>query len=786
MDQKVKRTPLEVGGATTLYFAVEGMTCASCSASVKSAIEKVEDVANADVNLISGSVAVHLKRRATPEREIAEAVQSAGYRARSMRSPYSYKDGRRSRKGEVDSLRNSAVVSLTIAAVIILVMNVQRAWNPFFLSAEVVIWAVFALTTPVILLAGRRIYVSAFVALRHGSVNMNTLISVAVISAYVYSVAVIFFQGALGNLVSASLYFDVSTAIIGFISLGRWLEERAKSEMGNALENLASVIIPSYIWILRNGQPQESLLDQVSTGELVLVKPGARVPVDGIVESGTSTVDESLITGESKLSDKSEGDKIYAGSMNSYGALEVRVEHVGDETVIGRIVRIVEQAQASKAPVERFADAVVVRFVPVVLGLAGTVFVIWMFFAPDPVLPIALLAAVSVLVSACPCALGIATPAAMVVAMGFSASRGILIRNAAALETAAKVDLVVFDKTGTLTEGRPILASMFTVPGIDKKSALALAAGLEMNSEHPLGKAVVEAASKQNIVPLLSSDFKTIPGRGAKAIVEGEIVVAGTRSLMLDEGVNSGQLAQWAQTLDARGETAMFVSRGSELVSAIGFTDTLKPGAYLAVSSLKDMLINSAMLTGDTVAAAAVSGRKASIPTVQAGMMPEDKAKWIEQARKDGSIVAMVGDGVNDAAGLTLADLSIAMESGADITVQSADAAIQGGNPAKVPQILFIGRSVMGTVKQNLFWGFIYNLLLLPIAAGALYLLFIDGSVPFILRPLLGENGFLNPAAAAAAMALSSLSVVLNSIRLRYRLQRKFGGSLSSSPTSTG
>ena len=564
---------------------------------------------------------------------------------------------------------------------------------------------------------------------------------------------------------SAATYFDTSTAIIALVLLGKYLEARAKQRASSAIRSMMS-LQPTTAQVVREGGPQWVDIDDLQAGDSIVVRPGERIPVDGDVIEGTTSVDESMLTGESAPVDKAPGDEVFGGTINTTGSITYRAIKVGRDTLLSHIIRMIEEAQASKAPVQRLADTVAAYFVPAVIGVATLTFVFWLAFGPAPSYLHATLTAVSVLIIACPCALGLATPAAIMVGTGKGAEFGILIRSAEALERANMVRTVALDKTGTLTMGEPSIVSLVS-DDLDTDDLLRLAASAEFGSEHPLGRAIVKAAEEKGLALRPVEEFHALPGFGVSATLDRVDVLLGNLALMESEGVILKGYEEPAKQMANRGSTPVAVARGGEVVGLIAIADTIRPGAQDAVSRLRRDGIEVIMLTGDNRRTAQEVARQLGIDKVVAEVLPGDKASEISALQEGGNVVAMVGDGINDAPALAQADVSFAIGAGADVAAETADITIVGTDLNSISGAIRLSKATMRSIRQNLFWAFAYNVALIPVAAGILYLIFADGGVPDALRPVLGEYGFLNPILAAAAMAISSVTVLANSLRLR-------------------
>jgi len=648
------------------------------------------------------------------------------------------------------------------------------------------------LATPVQFWAGSRFYRSAWSAAKLRTSNMNTLVTIGTSTAFFYSLAVtvlrplfedsLAFSGAdVGGSHPTGTYFDVSAAIIGLILLGRWLEARARGRTSDAINKLTGMQ-PSTAMIVKDGVPEEVEITDVASRDLIVLRPGERVPVDGKIAEGNTTIDESMLTGEPVPVEKQAGDDLFTGTVNGTGAIRFVASAVGRNTVLAGIVRMVQQAQSSKAPIEHLVDQVTARFVPVVLIIAIIVFAVWSFLAPEPAMINALLMTVAVLVIACPCALGLATPTAIMVGMGQGATSGALIRNADALERAHRIDTVVFDKTGTLTEGKPAISSISAID-VTEKELIRLAAAAEVNSEHPLAMAVLAEAKSRDIEIPDATNVEAVPGRGISATVGDSTVIVGSAAFIADMTSAKYDFTEQSFVIAERGETVLAVARDDKPIGLIGVSDKVKPGVSDAINELTSRGIRTVMLTGDNRRTAEKVAESIGIIHVIADVLPEGKTAAITELQSEGRTVAMVGDGINDAPALATADVGIAIGTGTDIAIEAADVTITSGDPAIVAEIVDLSRSTMRTIKQNLFWAFFYNVLLIPIAAGVLYPIFSDGTVPGFLHPIIGEFGFLNPIVAAAAMAFSSVTVVSNSLRLG-RGARKHSKTTSAPPPS--
>jgi Cu+-exporting ATPase len=675
-------------------------------------------------------------------KELRTAVADAGYELGeevAVLEDVSVSAGRETRL-----LQRRFIVAIVLAAIVMVL-----GFVPEFTGKPYLLWA---LATPVQFWAGLPFYRGMWVALKHRRADMNTLIAVGSSAAYFYSiVAVLFPRLFVAGVVEPNLYFDTSSTIIALILLGRFLEARARGQTSAAIKKLIG-LRPKTALVIRDGQEQEISIDDVLVGDLVRVKPGERVPVDGFIKEGFTSVDESMITGESLPVDKKPGDGVVGATINQTGAFSFEATRVGKDTTLANIVRLVEEAQGSKAPIQRLADVIASYFVPVVIGIALLTFFFWYFWGPPPHLNIALLNFVAVLIIACPCALGLATPTAIIVGTGKGAEYGILIRSAAALEKAHAINTVLLDKTGTLTLGVPKVTDVVPVSGYSSADLLKLSASLEKPSEHPLGRAVVAAAQTAGLELAEAYGFTSLPGLGVEARLDGAQYVAGNSRLMSERHISLDAFKEQAEAFWQQGKTLMFVSHDSEAIGMLALSDSLKPGAAESVAALHRLGLSVAMVTGDNHRAAQEVAREAGIDRVMAEVLPENKAAEVKKLQDEKRVVAMVGDGINDAPALAQADVGIAIGTGTDVAMETGDITLIRGELSGIPAAVALSRQTMRTIKQNLFWAFAYNAALIPVAAGILYPTF---------------HILLDPILAGAAMGFSSVSVVGNSMLLR-------------------
>jgi len=756
---------------------LEGMTCASCAMRIEKGLKKVPGVKDASVNFATEQAAVTYDPVLTNVEQMVQKVEAVGYKATqqvarepaevtgegaaTMEAPAAamQKEDEQSRRKQAESRRkrNLLVVGvvLTLPVVILSMFFMNRFPGENFL--------LLALTTPVWAIVGWEFHRGAIKTLRHGSANMDTLISVGSTAAYVMSVVATFFPQIVGSIT----FYDTAALIVTLIFLGKYLEARAKGQTNEAIKKLIGLQART-AHVVRGGKEAEMPIEQVRVGDELIVRPGEKVPVDGVVLSGNSSVDESMITGESIPVEKSKDDELIGATINQRGLLHMHATKVGADTVLAGIIRMVEQAQGSKAPIQRLADTIAGIFVPVVLVIAALTFIAWtivgnigaasvsggMQGASNPWI-IAIVAAVAVLVVACPCALGLATPTAIMVGTGKGAEQGILIKGGESLERIQVVRAVLLDKTGTITKGRPALTDVITAPGKSGEEMLRLVAGAEQGSEHPLAAAIVEGARSRGLtLHTYPEGFTALAGRGLEAIVEGHAVLVGTRRLFSERSVAYDTLQEQLETLEQQGKTAMLVALNGEAAGLVAVADTVKVGSAEAVKHLQAQGLSVWMITGDNKRTAQAIAAQVGIPAghVLAEVLPEEKANAVRRLQEQGLVVAFAGDGINDAPALVQADAGIAMGTGTDIAMEASDITLVKGNLKSVATALALSRATMRTIKQNLFWAFAYNVILIPTA---------------ILSPLIPFLRESAPIFAAAAMAISSVTVVSNSLRLR-------------------
>jgi Cu+-exporting ATPase len=731
-------------------LAVEGIHCASCVMRIENALKERRGVVSAAVNLATGRVKVEYLPSVIPLADIKAVISGVGYTILDLGGGEDKDVERRLREKEYGDLRRGFVIAAVLSSLVFLgSMTMVFPWVSHLLSNPILLWA---LATPVQFWIGSRFYKGAWSAFKHRTADMNTLVAVGTSAAYFYSVvATLFPSWLISGGLRPDVYFDTSAVIITLILFGRSLEAKAKGRMSAAIRMLAG-LQPRTAWVVREGRTEEVPADAVEVGAVVMVKPGERIPLDGIVTRGRSSVDESMITGESMPVSKSEGDEVIGSTMNKAGSFEFRVTRVGNDTALAQIIRLVQDAQGSKAPIQRLADVIAGYFVPVVISLALLTFILWFDFGPSPRLTFSLLNFVAVMIIACPCALGLATPTAVMVGTEKGAQRGILIKGGESLESAHKLDTVVFDKTGTLTKGEPRVTDIFTLPGFERLEVLRYAASAELASEHPLGEALVRKLKEENIPLAAAESFSVVEGRGIEAVIDHTKVAVGNPALMAGIGISVEGLEAAAREFSLDAKTPVFLGLDGRPAAVFAVADELKDHSAEAVAELKAIGLEVVMLTGDNRRTAEAVARKAGIARVVSELLPGDKVLEIKKLQSEGRRVAMVGDGINDAPSLAQADIGIAIGTGTDIAMEASDITLIRGDLRGVAEAVELSRRTIRTIKQNLFWAFAYNILGIPIAAGVLY--------PFF-------RVLLNPMIASAAMAFSSISVLSNSLRLR-------------------
>jgi Cu+-exporting ATPase len=763
VDELIKKIEdIGYGIATAkVELPVTGMTCANCAMNIERTLnKKVPGVVQASVNFASERAAVQYLPNLTSVEEMIAAIRQAGYDAIAPDETGEDEDvEQRARRAEIaDQTRKFAVGLLFTVPLFLWSMGRDFGLLGGWSQALWVNWAFWALATPVQFYTGWDYYTGGWKSLRNRSANMDVLVAMGSSVAYFYSLAVLLYP-ALGS----HVYFETSAVIITLIKLGKMLEARAKGRTGNAIRKLMG-LRPKTATILRDGREIEVSLKEVTVGDVVVVRPGEKIPVDGVILEGSSAVDESMLTGEPIPVDKSSGDPVVGATINSEGLLKIQATKVGKDTALAQIIKLVQEAQGSKAPIQALADRVAAVFVPGVIGIATITFILWWIIGGEFV-P-AMIRLVAVLIIACPCALGLATPTAIMAGTGKGAEKGILFKDSEALEKATKLKTIVLDKTGTLTLGRPTVADVVAFnsssPVQHKRELLRIAASVERGSEHPVGRAILKEAEKQALELFEPEDFKASGGFGVRARINGQMVYVGKPGWFSEMGVDMVNGNKYVHTLQRQGKTLMAVVVEKELAGLIAVADSLKPESKEAVAELHRKNLKVVMLTGDNTETAESIGEQVQVDEIVAEVRPEEKSMRVKELQGRGQMVGMVGDGINDAPALAQADVGIAIGTGTDVAIETADVILASGNLMGISRAIQLSRATMRTVKENLFWAFIYNIILIPIAAGLLYPL---EFLPHALRQL-------HPILAALAMALSSVTVVSNSLRL-YRAKIK-------------
>ena len=738
-------------------LSVSGMTCANCVGRVERALKKTDGVLDASVNLATEKATVNYLPDGTSPGQLKAAVQNAGYEVREDTPGQDRADTEQgAREGELRKLKTSLIVAAIFTAPLILLvmlpMLVPGLENRLMglIPVQTLFYLSFALATVVQFGPGRRFYRSGWPALRHGSPDMNSLVMLGTSAAYGYSVVATFLPQLLPA-GTVHVYYEASAAIVTLILLGKYLEARAKGRTGEAIKKLIG-LQPKTARIERAGEWLELPVGEVVPGDVVRVHPGEKIPVDGRVRSGSSYVDASMITGEPVPVQKSEGDEVVGGTLNKTGAFRFTATKVGADTVLAQIVKMVEDAQGSKVPIQALADRVVGVFVPVVIGIAVLTFGVWLAFGPQPALTFALVNAVAVLIIACPCAMGLATPTSIMVGTGKGAELGILFRNGGALQSLQETHVIALDKTGTLTKGQPELTDFTVQPGFDKRKVLALIAATEENSEHPIAEAIVQAAKADGLTLPTPEAFDAVPGYGVEARVNGKRVQVGADRYMTRLGLDTAPFANETGRLADEGKSPLYAAVDGKLAAVIAVADPLKDSSPAAIQALHRLGLRVALITGDNQRTANAIARQLGIDEVLAEVLPDGKVDAVKRLQTENRKVAFVGDGINDAPALAQADVGLAVGTGTDVAIEAADVVLMAGDLRGIPNALALSKSTITNIKQNLFWAFFYNIILIPVAAGVLF-------------PAFGV--LLSPIFAAAAMAVSSVFVLTNALRLR-------------------
>ncbi len=744
--ERIKSTGYDVPLQTT-KLAIAGMSCASCVAKIEKSFKSIDGVTGAAVNLATErAVITHLGGIGLAE--LRSAVESAGYSVIDVDAEEAGDSEREIRRKEYVDLKSRLIVSVVLTAfVLILAMSklFEIAVNHYlqlFLTAPVVFWS------------GWRFYRGLWQSLRHKTADMNTLVALGTASAFIYSVAATIYPGLFASAGrEADVYFDTAAVIITLILFGRLLEAGAKGRTSEAIKKLMG-LRPKTARVERDGTEMDIDINDVKPGDIVIVRPGEKIPTDGVVVDGRSSIDESMITGESLPVEKKSGDEVIGATLNKTGSFKFKASRVGRETMLSQIIKLVQDAQGSKAPIQRLADKVAVVFVPIVIAIALATLIIWYLWGPEPALTIALLNFVAVMIIACPCALGLATPTAIMVGTGLGAEHGILIKGGESLEIAHRINTIVFDKTGTLTEGKPKVTDIITADGFSERDILYFAGSLERRSEHSLGEAIMEKVDELKIEFAEPADFQAETGMGIAGRIDDKPLVLGNMKLMKNRKIDTSRLQSSIEKLQGEGKTIMILAIENKLAGVIAVADKLKPESKEVIENLRRNGIKSIMITGDNRGTARAIAQQAGIDSVIAEVMPRDKAEKVRELQEQGLTVAMVGDGINDAVALARADLGIAIGTGTDVAMEASDITLLSGDLTGVTRSIELSKKTLKTIKWNLFWAFIYNIIGIPVAAGVLY-------------PIFGSAGFLNPMIASAAMAFSSVFVVTNSLRLK-------------------
>jgi len=748
---KVEEAPPK--GLRKLTVSVGGMTCAACVRRVEQAIGELAGVRDVSVNLATARASIVYDPGTWPGVDaVGRVIRDSGYEYLGIPDEMGTDPIAQAREREIRDLKIRVSVGAILSLLVF--MGSMQHWFPFLalIPRSIVLYILFVLTTPVVFWVGERFLVGAYKAAKKKTSDMNTLVAVGALSAYGYSVAATLFPGFFTRAdLMPHVYYDGAAMIVTLILLGRLLEAKAKGRTSQAIRKLMD-LRPKFARIIQDGSEKDVPVENLIGGELILIRPGEKIPTDGVVLSGESTIDESMLTGESMPVSKAVGSKVFAATLNKSGSFQYRATGVGAETVLGQIVHLVEEAQGSKAPVQRMADRIAAVFVPVVFVIGLITFLVWYFLVPEASFSRALLNFVSVLVIACPCALGLATPTAVMVGTGIGAERGILIKGGESLEKAHRLTTVVFDKTGTLTRGEPMIREIISAGDFSEEAILQAALSVETVSEHPLGQAIVDEARTRALKPQPVERFEAVAGKGVKATIDGYDCLVGNARLMEEYGIPLEVLTGDVKDRADRGETCVFVAREGRMMGLICFADLPRETAKQAIRSLKEMGLNIVMLTGDHLPTARTVAHSLEIDHVLADVLPGDKAMAVKRLQEEGQVVAMVGDGINDAPALAAADIGIALGAGTDVAMEAGDITLIRDDLTMVPAAIRLSLNTLKVIRQNLFWAFIYNIVGIPIAAGVLY-------------PFFGL--LLNPEFAAAAMALSSVSVVTNSLRLR-------------------
>ncbi len=751
-------------------FKVTGMTCASCVSQVEKALRGLSGVVSVNVNLASEKATVEYDAGKVGMEDFRKVVEGAGYGVGEEIDAESIVESDvvlASANKEILTLRSKLLFSGVMGAYMMIIAIAELyggSWLPSFFSNHYILWV---LATPVQFWAGWQFYRGTWGALKHKTSNMNTLIAVGTSAAYFYSVVAILAPGffAAGGR-EANVYFDTAVIIVALILLGRFLEARAKGRTSEAIKKLVGMQAKT-ARVMRQSTETDIPVEEIVVGDIIIVRPGEKIPVDGVLREGLSGVDESMVTGESIPVEKGVGDELIGATINKTGSFRFEATKVGTDTVLAQIIKLVGEAQGSKAPIQRLADIIAAYFVPAVIGVAAITFLSWYLFGPEPVLTFALLNFVAVIIIACPCALGLATPTAIMVGTGKGAENGVLIRSGEALETAHKINAIILDKTGTLTQGKPAVTDIVTAASFKEDELLTMIASAECRSEHPLGESIVTAAKEKGLNLVDATEFNAVPGHGIEAGIDGRKILLGNIKLMKERKIPLDGLEERAVQFSNDGKTPMYIAVDGKAAGLVAVADTIKADSKGAVAELQRLGIEVVMLTGDNKRTAEAVGKQVGIDRILAEVMPEYKAQEVKKLQEEGGVVAMVGDGINDAPALAQADVGLAIGTGTDVAMEAADIILMSGDLWGVVTAISLSKRTLRTIKQNLFLAFAYNVSLIPVAAGVLYFVFGQSGTPPGLQFFLGDFGFLNPMLAAVAMASGSVTVVSNSLRLK-------------------
>ncbi len=738
---KIKETGYDVP-TDKVEIKIQGMTCAACSSRVERGLNKTEGVLEANVNLALEKAHIHYVPSIVGIADLKKKIREIGYEVIEADEEGSTDREREAREKEIKQQKNlvilSALLSLPLLAMMFIDWFNLHEIAPAFLMSPLF---QFVLATPVQFGVGRYFYVDAYRAIKGGSANMSVLVALGTSAAYFYSVGATFFSNWIGT---SHVYYESAAIIITLVLFGKYLEAKAKGRTTEAIKKLMG-LQPKTARVIREGRELDIPVEELVVGDIIFVRPGEKIPVDGIIIEGSSSVDESMLTGESIPVDKNVGSEVIGATINKHGGFKFKATKVGKDTALAQIIKVVEEAQGSKAPIQRMADVISAYFVPVVIAISFLTFVIWYFIAAPGQFTEALLPAIAVLVIACPCALGLATPTSIMVGTGKGAENGILIKGGEHLENAHKINTVVFDKTGTVTKGEPQVTDILVAQGITEEELLVYAASVEKNSEHPLAQAIVQYSQKRGLKLLEVKDFQAIPGHGVQGQIEGKRILLGNRKLMEKNQINIDAFLPNLEKLEGEGKTAMLVALDIDLAGILAVSDTVKESSARAIKKLKEMGIEVVMITGDNRRTAQAIANQVGIEKVLAEVLPEKKAEEVQKLKNEGKVVAMVGDGINDAPALATADVGIAIGTGTDVAMETADITLISGDLEGIVAAIQLSKATIRNIKENLFWALIYNTLGIPIAA----------------------LGLLSPVIAGGAMAFSSVSVVSNALRLK-------------------